>query len=150
MGALSLIANKVNVRAFLNTFHGPLLDRMERSSDVGNLGNWLSRNFRLKFPLIFGFILGPVLGVLLFSGWNLSYGISHGVSPDTPAPLHIGSSIAVILSCMEAMWVGYYLYPFYLMFPPELRRYQFDLYAPDPSSSEWLDASRDFFRSSCM
>jgi hypothetical protein len=132
MGALSLIANKVNVRAFLNTFHGPLLDRMERSSDVGNLGNWLSRNFRLKFPLVFGFILGPVLGLLLYSGWNLS----HGVGPENPAPLHIGSSIAVILSCMEAMWVGYYLYPFYLMFPPELRRYQFDLYAPDPSSSE--------------
>jgi len=136
MGALSLIANKVNVRAFLNTFHGPLLDRMERSSDVGNLGNWLSRNFRLKFPLVFGFILGPVLGVLLYSGWSVSYGVSHGVSPDNPAPLHIGSSIAVILACMEAMWVGYYLYPFYLMFPPELRRYRFDLYSPDPSSSE--------------
>jgi hypothetical protein len=37
---------------------------------------------------------------------------------------------------MEAMWVGYYLYPFYLMFPPQLHRYHFDLYSPDPSSSE--------------
>jgi hypothetical protein len=94
MGALALIANKVNVRAFLNTFYGPLLDRMERSSDILDLGNWLIRNFRLRFPLVFGFILGPILAVLL------------------------------------------YLYPFYLMFPPQLHRYHFDLYTPDPSSSE--------------
>jgi hypothetical protein len=49
MGALSLIANKVNVRAFLNTFYGPLLDRVERSKDLTDLGNWLSLTFRQKF-----------------------------------------------------------------------------------------------------
>jgi len=127
MGALSLIANKVNVRAFLNTFHGPLLERMERSTDLSDLGNWLSRNFKLKFPLLFGTLSGPILGVLLYNGWRLSH--------ELPT-FHIGSLITIILSCMEAMWVGYYLYPFYLMFPPQLHRYQFDLYAPDPSSSE--------------
>jgi hypothetical protein len=127
MGALALIANKVNVRAFLNTFYGPLLDRMERSSDILDLGNWLIRNFRLRFPLVFGFILGPILAVLLYNGWRLSH--------NNP-PLHIGSLITLIVSCVEAMWVGYYLYPFYLMFPPQLHRYHFDLYAPDPSSSE--------------
>jgi len=127
MGALSLIANKVNVRAFLNTFYGPLLERVEKSKDLTDLGNWLSRNFRLRFPLIFGLVLGPVLGVLLYNGWRASHG----------APLfHLGTVIAVVLSCMEAMWVGYYLYPFYLMFPPQLHRYHFDLYTPDPSSSE--------------
>jgi len=127
MGALSLIANKVNVRAFLNTFHGPLLDRMERSSDVDDLGNWLKRNFSLRFPLVFGLVAGPVLGVLLYNGWRVGH--------DSP-PFHLGSVITVVLSCMEAMWVGYYLYPFYLMFPPQLHRYHFDLYTPDPSSSE--------------
>lgn len=127
MGALSLIANKVNVRAFLNTFYGPLLDRVERSKDLTDLGNWLSRNFKLRFPLFFGLVAGPILGVLLYRGWRASHGLP---------PFHIGSIIAIALSCMEAMWVGYYLYPFYLMFPPQLHRYHFDLYSPDPSSSE--------------
>jgi undecaprenyl pyrophosphate phosphatase UppP len=127
MGALSLVANKVNVRAFLNTFYGPLLDRVERSRDLTDLGNWLNRNFKLRFPLIFGLIAGPILGVLLYTGWRASHGLP---------PFHIGSVIAIALSCMEAMWVGYYLYPFYLMFPPQLHRYHFDLYSPDPSSSE--------------
>ena len=127
MGALSLIANKVNVRAFLNTFHGPLLERMERSQDLIDLGGWMKRNFRVRFPLIFGLLFGPVLGLALYNGWRVGHG-----SP----PFHVGSLITIILSCMEAMWVGYYLYPFYLMFPPQLHRYQFDLYTPDPSSSE--------------
>ena len=34
------------------------------------------------------------------------------------------------------MLVGYYLYPFYVAFPSRLNRYHFDLYEPDPSSSE--------------
>lgn len=127
MGALSLIANKVNVRAFLNTFYGPLLDRMERSADLIDMGNWLERNFRLRFPLVFGFVLGPILAALLYNGWRVSHG--------NPS-FHIGSFITLMISCIEAMWVGYYLYPFYLMFPPQLHRYHFDLYTPDPSSSE--------------
>ena len=127
MGALSLIANKVNVRAFLNTFHGPLLERMERSIDLEDLGSWLKRNFRLRFPLFFGLLLGPALGLALYNGWRTGQG--------NPA-FHIGSFLTITLSCMEAMWVGYYLYPFYLMFPPQLHRYRFDLYTPDPSSSE--------------
>src|SRR5215217_894287 len=127
MGALSLIANKVNVRAFLNTFYGPLLDRMERSTDILDLGNWLIRNFRLWLPLLFGFVQGPILAVLLYNGWRVSH--------ENPA-FHIGSFLTLVISCIEAMWVGYYLYPFYLMFPPQLHRYHFDLYTPDPSSSE--------------
>ena len=127
MGALALIANKVNVRAFLNTFYGPLLERMERSADLLDLGNWLDRNFKLRFPLLFGFVLGPILAVLLYNGWRVSH--NHPV-------FHIGSFITLVVSCIEAMWVGYYLYPFYLMFPPQLHRYHFDLYTPDPSSSE--------------
>ena len=131
MGALSLIANKVNIRAFLDTFRGPLLERIERSSDIKDLGSWLRRNFKLKWPLVFGFLAGPVLGLLLYNGWR----VSHGTGTTT-APLHFGSLIAVMLSSIEAMWVGYYLYPFYLMFPPQLHRYEFDLYTTDPSSSE--------------
>lgn len=127
MGALALIANKANIRAFLNTFHGPLLDRMERNSDLTDLSNWLVRNFKMRFPLIFGFLLGPTLAVLLYTGWRVSH--------QNPV-FHIGSFITLVISSLEAMWVGYYLYPFYLMFPPQLHRYHFDLYTPDPSSSE--------------
>src|SRR6266498_4705064 len=140
MGALSLIANKVNVRAFLNTFYGPLLDRMERSSDVLDLGNWLKRNFKLRLPLIFGFIVGPLMAVQLYNGWGANHvpdKLACHINSFVGNPAcHIGSLITLTISCIQAMWVGYYLFPFYLMFPPQLHRYHFDLYTPDPSSSE--------------
>jgi hypothetical protein len=117
----------VNVRAFLNTFYGPLLERMERNTDLEDLGDWLRRNFKLRFPLLFGFVVGPVMAVLLYTGWLASH---------VESEFHIGTFFTLIVSSIEAMWVGYYLYPFYLMFPPQLHRYHFDLYTPDPSSSE--------------
>lgn len=138
MGALSLIVSKVNIRALLNTFQGPLLERMERSQDIDDLGAWLQRNFRTYFPLIFGFVLGPTLAVLLYNSWGANHGnlSCHVWSLIGNPACHIGSLITLTIACMQAMWVGYYLFPFYLMFPPQLHRYQFDLYAPDPSSSE--------------
>jgi hypothetical protein len=138
MGALSLIVSKVNIRALLNTFYGPLLDRMQRSSDIVDLGNWLKRNFRFRLPLVFGFVLGPTLAVLLYNSWGANHGnlACHVWSLFGNPVCHIGSLITLTIACMQAMWVGYYLFPFYLMFPPQLHRYQFDLYAPDPSSSE--------------
>lgn len=140
VGALSLIVSKVNIRALLNTFYGPLLDRMERSRDIVDMGNWLKRNFRLRFPILFGFVLGPILAVLLYNGWGANHGYGNyacDIHSFFRGPYcHIGSLVTLIISCIQAMWVGYYLFPFYLMFPPQLHRYKFDLYAPDPSSSE--------------
>ena len=140
MGALALIVSKVNIRALLNAFYGPVLDRMDRSSDVLDLGNWLRRNFRTRFPLLFGFVLGPTLAVLLYNGWGANHGYGlYACSGQTyfqNPNCHKGSLVTLIIACIQAMWVGYYLFPFYLMFPPQLHRYRFDLYAPDPSSSE--------------
>jgi len=42
----------------------------------------------------------------------------------------------IVISCIQSIWVAYYLGPFYISLPPRLARYRFDLYTTDPSSSE--------------
>lgn len=126
-GALALIANKVNIRAFLNTFRISCADKMLRVSDVDNLENWLAGNFKVWKPLLSGLVIGPLLGWFLYTSWLMNHPL------DT---FHLGPFVTVALSCIQAVWVGYYLYPFYVAFPSRLNRYHFDLYTPDPSSSE--------------
>ena len=126
-GPLALIANKINIRAFLNTFRTSCVDKMLRASEVDNLEKWLEDNFKWWKPFLSGLVFGPLLGWFLYITW---LGNHPGAS------FHIGPFIVVILSCIQAVWVGYYLYPFYVAFPSRLNRYHFDLYEPDPSSSE--------------
>jgi len=130
-GALALIANKVNIRAFLNTFRESSLDKMMKSGDVDHLGHWLDDNFGIWKPLISGVLVGPLLAKLLYDSWlqnpeftNLNVGFQAGVFT------------TIVLASIQSVWVGYYLYPFYVAFPSRLNRYEFDLYTADPSSSE--------------
>jgi hypothetical protein len=126
-GPLALIANKINIRAFLNTFRSSCVDKILRVSDMDNLEKWLGDNFKWWKPLLVGIVIGPLLGWFLYIIWL-------GNHPGTG--FHIGPFVVVLLSCIQAVWVGYYLYPFYVAFPTRLNRYHFDLYEPDPSSSE--------------
>jgi hypothetical protein len=130
-GALALVANKVNIRAFLDTFRESLLDKMLISSDVEHLGKWLDVNFGIWKPLISGLLIGPLLAWLLYGSW-LENQRAAGWQVDFQA----GVFTTIVLAGIQSIWVGYYLYPFYVAFPSRLHRYQFDLYAPDPSSSE--------------
>ncbi len=130
-GALALIANKVNIRAFLNTFRQSCLDKMMRVSDVENLGKWLKDNFNLRTPLIVGLVVGPLLGWLLYGTWLDNLRVT-GVSAD----FHWGAFVTIALASIQSVWVAFYLYPFYVAFPSRLDKYNFDLYTPDPSSSE--------------
>ena len=127
-GALALIVNKVNIRTFLNTFRRSCVDRMLRASDIEELNSWLEKNFRIWLPLLSGLVVGPLLGRILYNSWL--------AAQSDPTVFHIGPYITIVLSCIQAVWVAYYLYPFYVAFPTRLNHYLFDLYAYDPSSSE--------------
>jgi hypothetical protein len=126
-GALALVANKINIRAFLDTFRDSCVDKMLRAEDVDDLSKWLTEKFSLWRPLLWGLFLGPLLGSALYYFWLLNH------SANT---FHVGPFITLVLSFIQAVWVGYYLIPFYLTFPSRLNRYHFDLYTLDPSSSE--------------
>lgn len=126
-GALALVANKINIRAFLDTFRDSCVDKMLRVEDLDDLGKWLKEKFSLWRPLLWGLFLGPVLGSALYFFWLRNH--SGNV-------FHIGPFITLVLAFIQAVWVGYYLIPFYLTFPSRLNRYHFDLYQLDPSSSE--------------
>ncbi|NJC98662.1 MAG: hypothetical protein FIB03_20405 [Anaerolineae bacterium] len=130
-GALALIANKVNIRAFLNTFREASLDKMIKSTDVDHLGHWLDINFGIWKPLLSGVIVGPFLAWLLYDSWLKNPEIA-ALGLDFQA----GVFITIVLASIQSVWVGYYLYPFYVAFPSRLNRYEFDLYTTDPSSSE--------------
>jgi hypothetical protein len=126
-GPLSLIANKINIRAFLSTFRNTCVDKMLRVADMDNLEKWLKDNFNWWKPLLVGIVVGPLLGWFLYLTWLATH----------PAAIFdAGPFVTIVLCCIQAVLVGYYLYPFYVAFPSRLNRYHFDLYEPDPSSSE--------------
>jgi len=125
-GALALVVNKVNIRAFLNTFRTSLLDKIRDRNDVEHLGHWLKVNFSLVKPFVFGLVFGPLLAKMLYENWMTNNG----------ADFQLGTFVTILLSCFQAVWVAYYLYPFYVAFPSRLNKYDFDLYTSDPSSSE--------------
>lgn len=126
-GALALIANKANIRAFLKTFHDSLLDNMVNEADVEHLRKWMDVNFGIWKPLISGLVAGPGLAWLLYASWLFNH---------KPLVFQPGVFAVVLLASIQSVWVGYYLFPFYVAFPSQLNRYQFDLYTADPSSSE--------------
>ena len=91
------------------------------------MGNWLEINFGVWKPLLSGLVAGPLLAWLLYSSWLENHPL---------AVFQVGVFSVILLACIQSVWVGYYLLPFYVAFPSRLNRYQFDLYTTDPSSSE--------------
>ncbi|MBI5353270.1 MAG: hypothetical protein HZB50_11575 [Chloroflexi bacterium] len=127
-GALALVINKVNIRTFLDTFRLSCVDKILSASDLDELGGWLRSNFKLWLPLISGLVVGPVLGQILYNSWL--------INPTNLATFQVGPFVTIVLSSIQAVWVAFYLYPFYVAFPSRLNRYHFDLYTSNPSSSE--------------
>ncbi len=125
-GSLALIANKVNVRIFVETFRASCLDKIRSLEDLNDLDKWLRANFAIPRPLLSGLLLGPLLAFLLNVNWLAN----------NPVRYHHGPFFVLILACIEAVWVAYYFYPFYVSLPARLSHYHYDLYAMDPSSSE--------------
>ena len=127
-GALALIVNKVNIRAFLDTFRQSCVGKILDVADLDELGGWLGSNFKLWLPFISGLLVGPVLGEILYKSWL--------TAPENHALFQAGPFVTIVLSCIQAVWVAFYLYPFFVAFPSRLNRYHFDLYTSNPSSSE--------------
>jgi len=125
-GALALIANKVNVRLFLATFRSSPLEKIQSLEDMDDLENWLERNFGLMRPFVSGIIFGPVLGYVLYTSWLQVAGMAF----------HVGPFVTITLASIQAVWVVWYFYPFYVSFPARISHYHYDLYTTDPSSSE--------------
>jgi hypothetical protein len=125
-GALALVANKVNMRLFLDTFRESLLDKMLSIDDIEDLHRWLKANFTVWKPLLSGLLFGPLLAFLLYQNW-----LSRN-----PASYHAGTFVIILLAGIQAVWVVYYFYPFYVSLPSRLSEYHYDIYATDPSSSE--------------
>ena len=126
VGALALIANKINIRTFLDTFHEFLLEKILVLADLEDFELWLDKNFKIFWPLVGGLIGGPILALIL---------ISNLILIDSRMP-SIGTMVVIVLACIQSIWVAYYLFPFYISLPSQLARYRFDLYTTDPSSSE--------------
>ena len=127
-GAVSLIANKINIRSFLKTFNDTILDKFLLPGDLKNLHTWLSKSFNIYRPWFTGFVLGPALAWVLIENLKLNY----------PNPLNPGTIVVLNLSCIQSIWVAYYLFPFYVDLPARLVQYHFNLYKFNPSSSEVL------------
>ena len=125
-GALALIANKVIVRLFIDSFRGSPLEKMQSLRDMEDLENWLKKNFGFMKPLIYGIVFGPLLGSVLYDTWIKAAQMDFNNGP----------FVTVILASIQAAWVVWYFYPFYVSFPARISQYQYDLYATDPSSSE--------------
>ncbi len=125
-GALALIANKVNVRLFLETFRSSPLEKIQAMEDMIDLENWLEKNFGLMKPFISGIIFGPLLGYVLYTSWRQAAGMDF----------HVGPFVTIVLASIQAVWVVWYFYPFYVSFPARISHYHYDLYTSDPSSSE--------------
>ncbi len=125
-GALALVANKVNVRLFLETFRNAPLEKIKSLQDMDDLENWLERNFGLMKPFVSGILFGPMLGFVLYSSWRQVSGMDF----------QIGPFVTITLASIQAVWVVWYFYPFYVSFPARISHYHYDLYTTDPGSSE--------------
>ena len=95
-GPLALIANKINIRAFLNTFRTTCVDKMLRVADMENLEKWLSDNFNWWKPLLVGIWSGPC--------WVASC-ITPGLAI-IRVPFSAGPFVTIVLCCIQAVWVG--------------------------------------------
>jgi len=110
----------------LETFHESIVEKIIFPDDIDDLEGWLERNFRPFLPLFAGLAGGPILAYILI------YNLNHSEF----TPVNIGTMFVIVISCIQSIWVAYYLGPFYISLPPRLARYRFDLYTTDPSSSE--------------
>jgi len=95
-------------------------------NDMEDLENWLKKNFDLRKPFLSGIIFGPVLGYILYASWMQVAKMGF----------HVGTFVTITLASIQAVWVVWYFYPFYVSFPARISHYHYDLYTFDPSSSE--------------
>lgn len=130
-----MVAAKISFDLVFTTLHNHLLDAIESLADLADLQHWLTTVFcNIKRLLILSLAIGIVLGLTTVVSASGNLGVFIGV----------GLTIANVLVSVE---MGMAFSQFLLLFslPVRLSRYQFKLYAVDPSSSEVIDHLSDMF-----
>jgi hypothetical protein len=128
-----IIGYKIYLDLGFTTFGNHLLDAIESRADLTDFQHWLAAFGNTKKPLFFSLAFGPVFG--LYSSIYLSTFVGGFIG--------FGSTIFLIIL---GFFGGILIYFIFLSLPAPMRisRYQYKLYAADPSSSEIIDHLSNF------
>jgi hypothetical protein len=132
-----VVAGKMYFGILFTTLRDRLLDAIESVTDLADLQRWLAAAFDVKKPLFFGLAFGILLGFyspILFATTRGGF-------------LGFGPTILAVITDFQIGVLVYYGFPF-LTLLARLSRYQFKLYAADPSSSEVIDHLSDMLSNS--
>jgi len=117
----------IQTRSFFSALRNNILNSIESVADLADLQNWLTIACNKKIALLFALALGIVAG--------LSTPILLPTSSIRGGVVDVGLMlVTAIMMTQMGMGIRYLLLFFAL--PSRLSRYQFKLYAADPSSSE--------------
>ncbi len=113
--------------SFFTTLRNDILNSIESVADLTDLQNWLNlvcnKKKALLFALALGILAGPSLPFLVPPSF-----IGGGA-------VDVGLMLITAIT-MAQLGMGVYLLLLFVALPSRLSRYQFKLYAADPSSSE--------------
>lgn len=126
------IVGKIYGDVFFTTWRDHLLDAIESVADLADLQRWLAAFCSVKKFFFFSLAFGVLSG---FYGSVLVSTLRGGF-------VGFGLTILVVMASFLGGAFLYYLFLF-LALPARLSRYQFKLYAADPSSSEVIDHLSD-------
>jgi hypothetical protein len=123
---VTYIAYRIQARFFFTTLRNDILNSIESVADLTDLQHWLTLVSSKKKALLFALALGIVAG--------LATPILLPIAALNEGVVDVGLILIVaIINTQMGMGV-YYLLLFFTL-PARLSRYQFRLYAADPSSS---------------
>ena len=130
-----VVAAKISFDLVFTTFRNHVLNAIESLADLTDLQHWLANVFcNVKRLLVLALVIGIPLGFNTVITSSVNVGIFIGV----------GLTIANVFVSLE---VGMAFAQFLLLYslPGRLSRYEFKLYAVDPSSSETIGHLSDMF-----
>jgi hypothetical protein len=126
-----MIAGRIYKSILSTTLHDHLLDAIESVADLADLQRWMAAFSNVKRTLFFSLAFGILVGFYSVLGSTIRGGF-----------LGFGSTIMNVITQFQFGMFLYYLFSL-LALPARLSRYQFKLYAADPSSSEVMDHLSD-------
>ncbi len=132
---VGLILFKIHHNNFNARFREHIVDAIESDHDLLDLQHWLSLTSNTKVAVPFSLALAISAGLFLWFAYRMVTGELIG----------FGSIVAFLLSFIFYGAMIHYAILFSIL-PNRLRRYQFKLYEPDPSSSALIHHLSAAFR----
>jgi hypothetical protein len=127
---VAYIVYGIQARFFFTALRNDILNSIESVADLTDLQNWLTLVCNKKKALLVALALGIVAG--------LSTPILLPILPISGGVVDIGLMFIVTIMMTQIGMGSHYLLLFFAL-PSRLSRYQFKLYAADPSSSEVIE-----------